>query len=169
MTGAGASWLSEMQLPQHNLTRHLRVRLSVADGAMVWVAPRTIMGVVPIGVRRLDIPVDDIAAVRLSDRILRPQRLPVAAALIALPPFFLPWWLMVPLIPIGLWMLLVSLGPRLEAETRSGRTHRAAVCFGHKIDAEVFIAAVEDIADEAQAARADPPEGNPTSEPGPER
>lgn len=169
MTEAGAAWLSEMRLPQHNLARYLRVRLSVTDGMMVWVVPRTIMGVVPIGVRRLDIPVEDIAAVELHDRTLRPQRLPLAAALIALPPFFAPWWLMVPLILIGAWMLFVSLGPSLEAQTHSGRAHRAAVCFGHKIDAEIFIAAVEDIAGEARAVNVDPPGETPTPGPGPER
>ena len=126
------------------------------------------MGVVPIGVRRFDIPVDDIAAVRLRDRTLRPLRLPLAAALIALPPFLLPWWLMVPLILIGFWKLFVSFGMGIEAETHSSRTHRAAVCFGHKIDAEVFIAAVEDIADEAQTESVDLPGGIPTPG-GPER
>ena len=38
--------LPETRLPQHNLTRYIRVRLEVSDGVLRWQLPRTLLGVV---------------------------------------------------------------------------------------------------------------------------
>ena len=50
-----------------------------------------------------------------------------------------------PLLVLGLWVVLVALGPQLKLATRSGATQHAPVCFGHQLDAELYIAVVEDL------------------------
>lgn len=134
--------LPEMILPQHNLTRYIRVGLSAENGAMVWRVPRRIFGVIPIGTRVVRIPVDEVSEMRIQDLTVRPWRLPIPIALAVGAALFTPWWAMVPLMLAALWMAFVSFGPFMEATTRDGRRHRVAVCFGHRLDAELYIEAV---------------------------
>jgi hypothetical protein len=70
----------------------------------------------------------------------------VGLGFVVLPWFLVPWWAALPLLILGLWVTLVALGPQLALRTHSGAQHRAAVCFGHQLDAELYIAAVEDLA-----------------------
>jgi len=142
--------LPEMILPQHNLTRYVRVGLSVTDGVMIWRLRRLVLGVLPFGSRELRLPVARVASMRLQDWTMRPWRWPFAIGLIVAPALLTPWWVMTPLILIGAWASFVSIGPSLQVTTIDGETRRAAVCFGHRLDAELFIEAVTDI---AQAAR----------------
>jgi hypothetical protein len=127
------------------LTRYLRVRLEVTDGVLLWEVPRALLGVVPIDVRRIAVPVGEIRSVVMS-RAVRPLSLLVAAACIAVPLILALWWLAAPMVLLGLWLGLVSFGPNLEVETRSGAKHRAGVCFGHQLDAELYVDAVNDLA-----------------------
>ena len=57
--------LPEMILPQHNLTRYVRVGLSVTDGVMIWRLRRLVLGVLPFGSRELRLPVARVASMRL--------------------------------------------------------------------------------------------------------
>ena len=139
-----------MTVPAHGTTRYLRTDLEVDDGVMRWHAPRTVLGIVRIGTRTIEVPVEDIRKIRMHRGLRLLPRL-VAIALVLLAWVLLPWWLAAVFTIIGLWALLITLGPRIEVETRSGRIHSAPVCFGHGIDAELFIDGVNDIAGDARA------------------
>lgn len=139
--------LPPMVLPQHGLTRYLRVRLEVTDGELCWERPRALLGIIPVGVGRLGIPLAQVRGLRLRQPAVRPFRLVVGLLLIGLPPFVLPWWAAVPLLLVGVWVTLVSLGPRLEIDTHTGKRHRTGVCFGHQFDADLFIEAVNGMVD----------------------
>lgn len=141
--------LPPVRLPQHGTTRYLRVEFEVEDGVVRWVTPRTILGIVPIGTRRIEVPIEGVGALRLR-RVVHPVRLVVGAACILVPPALALWWAAVPLAVFGLWVILVSVGPHLEMVTSAGTKHRAAVCFGHQIDAELYVDAVGGFAAEAR-------------------
>ncbi len=134
-----------MIMPAHGLVRYCRTEVEVDDGIVRWKVPRTLLGVLPIGYRSIAVPVADVASIRI-DRIVRWLDLLMGLALMIVPWFFVPWWASIPFLMLGLWVVLVSLGPELELVTRSGKTHGAAVCPGHELDAELYIAAVEDLA-----------------------
>lgn len=138
--------LPEMILPQHNLTRYVRAGLSVTDGTMLWRLRHLVLGVLPFGSREVRIPVARVASMRLQDWTMRPWRWPFTVGLIVAAALLTPWWVMTPLVLIGAWTSFVSIGPSIQVITIDGATHRAAVCFGHRIDAELFIEAVTDMA-----------------------
>jgi hypothetical protein len=140
--------LPPLVLPQHNLTRYLRVRLEVAGGLLRVAAPRTLLGLVSLGVRRLEIPIADVVVLNVGRRV-RPLRLLIGIACIVVPSVLAPWWVILPMVIAGLWVILVSLGPQLEVVTASGRRHRAGVCFSHQIDGELFAGAVNQLAAQA--------------------
>lgn len=146
--GQGSGWLPRMTLPQHGLTRYLRVRLEVAEGMLLWAAPRALLGVLPLGVRHVGVPLDQVGSVGMR-RVMHPLRLSVGAAGIVLPWLLAPWWVSIPLVVLGAWVILVSIGPHLEVVTRGGARHRAGVCFAHHIDGDLFATAVNEMAGEA--------------------
>jgi hypothetical protein len=127
----------------------LRIRLEVTDAVLRWEVPRTLLGVVPIGVRHLGVSIGEVRSARIH-RTARPLRLLLGAACIVVPLVFGLWWLAVPMVVAGAWVILVSLGPHLEVVTRAGARHRAGVCFSHKFDAELYLEAVNDLAEQAQ-------------------
>jgi hypothetical protein len=139
-------------VPAHRLTRYLRARLEVTNGVMRWQVPRALLGVVPIGVRHVSVPVADISSLHLH-RVVRPFALLVGAACIGLPLVAALWWLALPLAIFGAWVILVSLGPGLEVVTRFGAKHRADVCFAHQVDAELYMTAVDDLARQTRQSR----------------
>jgi hypothetical protein len=153
--------LPPMTIPQHGLTRYLRVRLEVDDGVLRWEQPRTVLGVVPVGHRRVAVPLEQVTSLRLQRPGRRPIRLAAGLLMMGLPAFFLPWWAAVPVIILGGWVTLVALGPALRADTVAGKHYHTGVCFGHQFDADLFIEAANDMAgngagsDPIRAHRAD--------------
>ncbi len=133
----------------HGLTRYLRAEVEVTDGVMAWQMPRTLLGVLPIGARRVAVPIAEVESIAVS-RTVRPLRLAVGLAGVILPWFFLPWWAALPLLVLGLWVALVALGPQIEAVTTSGAKYRAEVCFGHQFDAELYMDVVRQLSREAR-------------------
>ena len=134
-----------MIMPAHGLVRYCRTKVEVDDGVVRWEMPRTLLGVLPVGTRGVAVPVADVSSIRI-DRIVRWLDLAIGLSLMIVPWFFFSWWASSMLLIFGLWVVLVSLGPELEIKTRSGEKHGAAVCPGHQLDAELYIAAVEDLA-----------------------
>jgi len=139
-------------LPVHRLARYLRVRLEVTDSVLRWDVPRTLLGVVPIGVRHVAIPVADVQSLHVH-RAVRPFNLAVGVLCIVMPLVFGLWWIAAPMLIFGAWVILVSLGPRLDVVTRTGATDHASVCFSHQLDAELYMAAVSDLAEQARTGR----------------
>lgn len=137
--------LPPMTLPQHRLARYLRVRLEVDHGVLQWVRPRTLAGLVPVGTRQMSLPIWEVRSLRLHRASLRPARLFTGLALVVVPFAALRWWMALPGAVVGVWVIVVSLGPRLEVVTRTGERHEAAVCVGHQLDAGLFIDAVQDL------------------------
>lgn len=138
-----------MTVPVHGLTRYLRAQLEVRDGVLRWEVPRTVLGILQFGVRHISVPVGDIRSLRVH-RVARPVNLLVGVALIVVPLAFGLWWAALPAVVFGVWVVLVSLGPRLEAVTHGGAKRHASVCFSHRIDAELYMAAVTDVAEHAR-------------------
>jgi hypothetical protein len=134
--------LPEMTLPQHNLTRYIRVGLSVVDGVMVWRLRRLVLGVIPLGWTEITVPVGEVTSLRLQDWTFRPLRILAALAVVVAAAVLTPWYVTVPVIIVGLWIGFVGIGPSLQATTDDGAEHRVAVCFGHRFDAELFIEAI---------------------------
>lgn len=141
-----------MTVPTHRLTRYLRVGLEVTDGVLRWDVPRTLLGVVPVGTRHVSLPVADVRSLQVH-RVVRWINLVVGAACIVVPLVFGIWWFAAPMAIFGIWVILVSLGPRLDVVTESGMTGHASVCFSHQLDAELYMAAVTDLAEEARNGR----------------
>lgn len=134
-----------MVVPAHSLARWIHSTLEVREGVMRWEIPRTILGIVPLGRRIIEVPADSVASIGVG-RAVRPISAVVGAAIMVVP-FLFGWgWWAALTVPLGLWIVLVALGPQMAAVTRTGPTHRANVCFAHQIDADLYMAAVEDIA-----------------------
>lgn len=146
--------LPRLTLPQHGLTRYVHTRVEMVDRVLGIDAPRTLLGIVPMGTRRVEVPLADLVSleVRGFGRRIRVVRLLVGLSLVIGGPVLTPWWIAGPLVLLGLWIALVSLGPKLEVVTRAGVTHRVPVCSSHQLDADLFIRAVEDL---MSAARVD--------------
>jgi hypothetical protein len=142
--------LPPLILPQHNLTRYLRVRLEVTGGMLRVAAPRALLGLVGLGMRRVEIPIADVVVLKVG-RGVRLLRFLAGVACIVAAAVLAPWWIIVPMVAAGLWVILVSLGPQLEVVTSSGTRHRAGVCFTHRLDGELFAGAVNQLAAQAQA------------------
>lgn len=132
-------------LPVHGTTRYIRTHVAVDDGVLKWEVPRTLLGMIPVGSRLIAVPLSNVETVGLRRVVLHPARLVIGAALVVTPWFFLPWWFSVPLLLLGLWTILVALGPHLEVVTKVGKVYRSPICFGHSLDAELYMAAVEDM------------------------
>ena len=136
-------------VPTHGLTRYVRVRLEVADGMVRWEVPRTLLGVIPIGVRHVVVPVADVRSLAVH-RAVRPFNLLAGVLCILVPIVLGLWWIVPPMFMLGVWLILVSLGPRLDVITRSGSVEKANVCFSHQLDAELYMTAVTDLAEQAR-------------------
>ncbi len=133
------------RLPVHGTTRYIRTELEVVDGTLIWEVPRTILGMIPAGSRSIEIPIADVSTVEMRRVVPHPIRLSLGLVAAVGPWFFLPWWAAIPLLLLGLWTILIALGPHLEVVTKGGTKHRSPVCFGHSLDAELYKAAVEDM------------------------
>jgi hypothetical protein len=131
-------------IPTHQLTRYLRVRVAVVDEELQWEVPTTLLGVVPVGVKQVTIPVGEVQSIDMG-RTVRAGPLPIGIAMIVAPWIFLPWWVALPVAVAGLWVAVVALGPQLVVVTRSGGRHRAAVCFGHQFDADLYMDVVKEL------------------------
>lgn len=132
-------------LPVHGSTRYIRTYIEVDDGVVKWEVPRTVLGMIPAGSRFIEVPVADVVSVRMRRAVPHPLRLFAGAGLVFFPWFVLPWWLSIPVLILGLWTILIALGPHLQLETKDGSVHRAPVCLRHSLDAELYIAALEDM------------------------
>ncbi len=132
-----------LTLPVHSLTRYLRSRFAVVDGELRWDVPRTLLGIVPVGVDHITVPIVDVREVRVHTAV-RPVRLLIGGTLIVLPLVVAPWWVAAPVAIVGGWVGLASIRLHLEAET-IGASHHAGVCFGHRFDAELYADAVNDL------------------------
>jgi fatty acid desaturase len=146
--GPGPGWLLPITIPVHPLTRYLRVRLEVTDGILRWEVPRTLLGVIPIGTHHVGVPMTEVRSARVR-MALHPFRLLAGAACIVLPLVFGLGWFSAPLVVVGAWVVLVSFGPHVKVVTGGGARHRAGVCYGHRIDGELYATAVNDLAGQA--------------------
>jgi hypothetical protein len=136
-------------VPTHRLTRYVRVRLEVADGMVRWEVPQTLLGLIQIGVRRVVVPVADVQSLAVH-RAVRPVNLLAGVLCILVPIVLGLWWIVPPMSILGVWVILVSLGPRLDVITRSGSAEHASVCFSHQLDADLYMTAVTDLAEQAR-------------------
>ena len=132
-------------LPVHGSTRYIRTKIEVDEGVVRWEVPRTVLGMIAIGSRFIEVPVEDVASVQMRRVVVQPSRLLTGAVLAVAPWFLLPWWLSVPVLLLGLWTILIALGPHLEMVTSGGVVHRTPVCFRHSLDGDLYVAALDDM------------------------
>lgn len=132
-------------LPAHGTTRYIRTHLAVDDGVLRWEVPRTLLGMIPVGSRLIEVPLDEVDELVLRRVVAHPFRRAIGAALVVLPWLLLPWWLSVPLVILGLWTIVITFGPQVELRTKAGVVHRSPVCLSHSLDAELYMALVEDM------------------------
>ena len=59
----GRAQAPPIRVPTHGLTRYLRATIEVSDETVRWAVPRTILGLVPAGVRWIAVPVADVASI----------------------------------------------------------------------------------------------------------
>jgi hypothetical protein len=100
---------------------------------------------IPAGSRSIEVAVADVVSVEMRRMVPHPLRIAIGVAAVVLPWFFLPWWVSIPLLILGLWAILTTLGPHLELRTKAGKIHRTPVCPGHSLDADLYVAAVRDM------------------------
>lgn len=145
---AKRGWVAAVTLQQHPFTRYLKVRLEVTDGILKWQRPWTLLGVIPLGMRHLAVPVKDIGFVGVRMAV-RPLNL-FAGVMIAVVSLLLGiGWAAAPLVAFGAWVAVVSVGPQLELLTTGGATRRTRIGFAHRGDAEVYAATVNHLIVEA--------------------
>ena len=90
-----------MVVPAHNLARWIHSKLEVRNGTMRWEVPRTIVGLVPVGKRLIEVPTAEISNIGVG-RVVRPVGLAAGIGAIVVP-FLLGWgWWAVLTIPLGL-------------------------------------------------------------------
>jgi hypothetical protein len=141
---AATTSVPPIRVPVNPLTLYLKVRLEVVEGTLRWEVPRALLGVVPVGVRRVAVPVAELRTVAVRT-VVHPLHLAVGVACIVFPLLLGLGWAATPLVLLGAWVALVSFGPMVEAKTRSGQRHRAGVCLGHRMDGELYAEAVNDL------------------------
>lgn len=76
----GTSDPASVSLLTNGVTWYLRSTIRVAEGRLVVVTPRTFLGFLPIGVRRLESPIRHLNRIRLGTKLF-PERLAVAVGL----------------------------------------------------------------------------------------
>ena len=152
-TEAADAQVPRITVPMHGLARYLRVAVEVDGGVLQWDVPRAFFGILPLGRRRIRVPVSDIDSAQVRRVVVRPLRLAVGATCVLLPILLTMWWAVAPLAGLGLWVILVALGPHLVVTTRSGRAHRVGVCFAHQIDADLYAEAVTDVTERSRPQR----------------
>lgn len=146
---SGAGRLPPITLPQHPLTRRQRPQFAVAEGVRSWNLPRTVLGRVPVGAGHVAVPLAQAASIGVRNAV-RPLRLLVGAALVAVPLLLSLEWATLPIVVVGAWVALVPFSAYVVVETDAGATYWAAVRFGHRIDAEFHAEAVDDLAARAR-------------------
>lgn len=131
---------------------YLRSRLLLHADALNVTTPRTILGLVPIGTRTWDIPLERLAGVRTTV-VVRIERVLVAAALLAVAIFTgLPWLATVALAAVAAILLFLGVALGMRFEERDGGKFTVPVCV---LQREVAAAALRQI-ERAIAGRSDP-------------
>ncbi len=143
-TRAGsAAPLLEVSLITNGVSWYLRSRLAVGRAGLTVATPRTVLGLVPVGTRRLEAPLGDVEAIALGVGI-RLDRLAAAGLLTAalvtgrlerLPAVF------VGVGAIALVLLGVHAAMKIRLVDRAGLD--VPVCLAHLSRARRFIAGVE--------------------------
>jgi hypothetical protein len=147
--GTAALSLPRITVPQSRMTPYLRAWVEVSDGVLRWQVPRALLGVVPIGTRHIEIPLEAVRSVRVLRAPAMLGRF-LAALVVAVVLLIAFGWIAVPFVLVGVWLVLVSNRPHLEVETFDGRRQRAAFCLDAQIDAELYAISVNELADEAR-------------------
>lgn len=112
----------------------------------------SIEGILPIGRRVIDMPVEEVATLEVG-KVIHPVRLTVTVAVLVLAILTGSWWIVVPGVVIALWIVVVAFGPNLIPTTTSGDRETTAICLGHQIDGEFHRDAVWAIAEEHRSRR----------------
>ncbi len=107
----GMGSVPPITVPANGLTRYLRTRLEVSNGELRWQVARTLLGLVPIGVRTVSVPVGQVGSLAVH-RIVRPASFAAGVACMAVPVILRLWWVAAPLALVGAWIIAVSLARR---------------------------------------------------------
>jgi hypothetical protein len=139
-------------LRTNTMSFYLRSRLVLDADALHVTTPRTILGLVPIGTRTWDIPLERLAGVRITV-VVRIERVLVAAALLAVAIFVgLPWLATMALAAVAAILLFLGVALGMRMKDRDGARLTVPVCV---LQRGVAAAALRQI-ERAIAARSGP-------------
>ncbi len=147
--GRAAGRRFETSLITNGVTWFLRSALVVDDTRLTVVTPRTLLGLVPVGIDKWSLDTHSLAGTRVGAK-LHPDRLAAAMVLVLLTVFA---EIAVPasvVLVIGaVAMLLVSLVAVLRVESQDGTVHTVPICLIHIPRARRFAAVIETMGREA--------------------
>jgi hypothetical protein len=118
-------------IPTNSVTPYLRTRIELTDVALRATGPRTLLGIVPVGRRELEVALADLLDVRVT-MTLRWERLLLAVALLAGAVLASGVLRLLPL-ALALWLLPLSYVAALRIESRQAR-HDVPICLFYRFD-----------------------------------
>jgi hypothetical protein len=138
-------------LPLNRATPWYRARIEATDGVLRWETPRTLLGLLRAGTRRVALPLADITAVRARLGV-HPARLAVGLALLGAILTGPSAWAVPVLAALAGLQLMMAPDAQLVVRTIDGRTRRLAICILHRMDVELVAAALADLTGSAREA-----------------
>jgi hypothetical protein len=124
----------------NSLTPWLRSRFTLREDGLHADVPRTVLGLVPCGRRRVRMPLDRIAAARVAMG-LRPGRAVVCLVLLAVALVVVTGPLRLVPLTVGLWLIPLSYVAMLEVAVRDARRERFPICVFARLDVRLVVAA----------------------------
>lgn len=132
---AGAT---EVVLPSNIFTPWLRLRSRVDDTAVQIEDRHTMLGLLPLGVRRVRVPLGELRSMRVVT-VVRAERLAAILGLLALVIVArLPVWADVLGLFLAAWLAPLTLIKELRIEDRSARRWSIPVCWFYTFDASLI-------------------------------
>jgi hypothetical protein len=124
----------------NSLTPWLRSRFTLREDGLHADVPRTVLGLVPCGRRRVRMPLDRIAEARVAMGF-RPERAVVCLVLLAVALVVGTSPLRLVTLTVGLWLIPLSYVAMLEVVVRDARSERFPICVFARLDVRLVAAA----------------------------
>lgn len=125
-------------LLSNSVTPYMRVRIQLTPERLRVDAPRTLLGVAPVGRRLLEFAPSEIARIRVA-WALYPFRLLAALSLVAVVVAFTPSLAAsIPMLLVVPWLLLLSLVKVIRIHPKQGGAVRVPICFFQTFDGELI-------------------------------
>lgn len=125
----------------NSLTPWLRSRFTLRSDGLHADVPRTVLGILPIGRRRLLLPLERISGADVA-MALRPERAIACLVLLAVAAFAVTGPVRLALLALGLVLVPLSYVAVLQVGVRGARRQRFPICVFARIDVRLVAAAI---------------------------